>query len=338
MCIKTNKKELYETAIITSPIIALFECSVIALLTHQTVARFLVGVIVITILSLFIWLINIFVLNIENTTGAKTSWKRYTLSYMFLLIFFAFASITTDIISNESHTTPSVILQLTNILSLNAIVLIMVNNMIMRSQKSQTESELANLKIKHLEAEHQQLIQQLQPHFLFNSFSTLKSIIGTDTELAQEYLVKLSNFLRFTATAHQNTIIPLCEELEFTKNYIDLQQIRFEDALYYKISIPDNMISQFEIPVYALQSLVENAIKHNAFNNENTLKIDIVFDNGNLIVSNNKLPKPPGETKSGIGLNNLKKRYKLSTGQEINIEESSMNFRVTLKLISKRYD
>lgn len=331
-----NKKQIYKTAIITSPIIAVFDSSSIFFLTGQTITQFLIGVVTVTILSLIIWAINIFVLYVEESSQIKKNWKRYILSYLFLMVFVAFIIIATRSFWVEGKTTPSILFPLINAVSLNAIILIMTNNIVMRSQKSQTENELANLKIKHLEAEHQQLIQQLQPHFLFNSFSTLKSIIGTDTELAQDYLVKLSDFLRFTATAHENAIVPLYEELKFTKNYIDLQQIRFEDSLFYNISVPDNIIQQFEIPIYALQSLVENAIKHNAFNNENPLQIDITFVDKSLIVSNNKLPKPMNDIRSGIGLKNLKKRYMLGSGEEVIIEESSQKFTVTLKLISKK--
>lgn len=140
---------------------------------------------------------------------------------------------------------PSVFYPIINILALNTIVLILSNAILMRSRKMQTEAELANFKIKHLEAEHQQLIQKLQSHFLFNSISTLKSLIKNDAELAEEYLVKLSNFLRFTISAHENTVISLAEEVQFTSDYIELGYLLLTTYLVlFPITSVDNMGSR----------------------------------------------------------------------------------------------
>jgi len=127
----------------------------------------------------------------------------------------------------------------------------------------------------------------------------------------------------------------LSEELKFTQDYIELQKLRFEDSFYCYLTVPDDQISQYQIPVYALQSLVENAFKHNLFNFENPLKVSIELKDGLLIVSNNKMSKPlflDGERK-GVGLKNLNKRYQLIAGKEIDIKETQTEYIVTLKLI-----
>lgn len=228
---------------------------------------------------------------------------------------------------------PSVLFPIINILALNTIILILSNAIMLRSKKEQTEAELANLKIKHLEAEQQQLIQQMQPHFLFNSLSTLKSLIKNDTELAEEYLVKLSDFLRFTVSAHENTTVMLADELQFTSDYIDLQKIRFSGSFFCQMSIPEKCKTKYKIPVYALQTLVENAIKHNAFTEARPLNLGISFQDGFLIVSNNKIPKPTSVIGNGVGLKNLKKRYSSMSNDAVKIDETPQTFTVKIKLL-----
>jgi LytS/YehU family sensor histidine kinase len=120
---------------------------------------------------------------------------------------------------------PSLLFPLINSLALNTIILIIISSVVNRSKKEQSDKELAILKIKNLEAEQEQLVQQLQPHFLFNALSTLKSLINANAGQAEEYLVRLSDFLRFTISSHANKLVSLDEELKFAGNYIKLQQI-----------------------------------------------------------------------------------------------------------------
>jgi two-component system, LytTR family, sensor kinase len=335
------KMQLYKTAILSSPIMGAFELSPIFLLVKQPYPDFWLGLLFLSTLTFIIWLLNIYVIHIQESRKTKTV-ERYILSYLFSLLFCAFLWIISHfVLPNDNHQEkPSPFFPIINIITLNTIILIISNAIIARSKKEQTEKELADLRIKHLEAEQQQLIQQMQPHFLFNALSTLNSIISTDADLAKKYLVKLSNFLRFTVSAHENAIIPLTEELKFTQDYIDLQQMRFEDSFFCTISIPEEKTGRYNIPVYALQSLVENAIKHNLFNEERPLKLSIVLQDDSLIISNNKMTKTKSieNANEGVGLKNLKKRYLLSSGSDIVISETSQDFTVVLKLISKAYD
>ncbi|HPS61513.1 MAG TPA: histidine kinase [Bacteroidales bacterium] len=219
---------------------------------------------------------------------------------------------------------------------MNTIILILSNAIMMRSKKAQAEAELANLKIKQLEAEQQQLITQLQPHFLFNSLSTLKSLIKNDPALAEVYLVKLSDFLRFTVSAHENSTISLADEVRFTGDYIELQKIRFTGSFFCEILIPDDAQNTYRIPVYALQTLVENALKHNAFTELRPLRLKIQFQDGFITVTNNKIPRPVSAIGSGVGLKNLRKRFSLLTSQAIEIDDREDMFSVRMKLLNSR--
>ena len=306
-----NKNQLFRTALISSPIMAAFEISPVPfLVSSHTSFNFWYALLGLTLLSLVIWVLNILLISIEESKKPGKTWKRYILSYMLILMLFAIIWLITLFVASHEKPkdAPSVLYPIINILALNTIILILSNAIIMRSKKMQTEAELANFKIRHLEAEHQQLIQQLQPHFLFNSLSTLKSLIKNDADLAEEYLVKLSDFLRFTVSAHENTTVLLADEVQFTSDYIDLQKIRFSGSFFCLMSIPENCKKDYKIPVYALQTLVENAIKHNAFTETRPLNLSISFQDGFLMVSNNKIPKPMSVPGNGVGLKNLEKR------------------------------
>lgn len=332
------KNKLYRTALLSSPIMAAFELSPIFFLqTHEYQLNFWGSFATMTILTVITWGVNIYVINIWVKSGRKNNTEWYALSYIFTLLLFALFWVVLHLFPelDDSSNKPSIIFPIVNIFTLNTIILIMSNAIIARSKKEQVDKELAELKIKNLEAEQQALVGQMQPHFLFNALSTLSSIISTDPDLAKRYVIRLSDFLRYTISAHDHTLIPLSEELKFTQDYIELQKLRFENSFDYSLTVPQEQISQYQIPVYALQSLVENAFKHNSYSDEKPLKVRIELKDDLLIVSNNKMSKPislDGERK-GVGLKNLNKRYQLIVGNDIDIKDTQTEYTVTLKLI-----
>lgn len=332
-----NKKQLFKTALISSPLMAAFELSPIYFLRSSDLFKFsfVEMILVLTLFSLIIWTLNIQLISVKEKKRPGKQWIRYVFSYILTIMFLVIIMLIGHLFNyQKGPSAPSSPLYLViNILALNTIVLILSEGIVMRSKKMQTEAELANFKIKHLEAEHQQLIQQLQPHFLFNSLSTLKSLIKNDAELAEEYLVKLSDFLRFTISANENSIIILADEVQFASDYIELQMIRFSGTFFCQINIPEIFQREYKIPVYALQTLVENAIKHNSFTKYKPLKLDISFQDGYLIVSNNKIPKRTVEISNGVGLKNLEKRYSLMTNNAIEIIDIPCSFTVRIKLL-----
>jgi two-component system, LytTR family, sensor kinase len=332
------KKQLYKIALLSSPIIAAFEITPIFFLTKQPQNGFLYGMIGFTILTFIIWLPNIFVVSLQESKRWLRLWEQSVLSYSFTFLIVAFFFITDQFVTpNHSNDFPSPFLPVINIMSLNAIILIIANSIVANSKKNQTEKELAQLRIIHLETEQQQLIQQMQPHFLFNALSTLKSLIKKDAPLAEDYLIKLSDFLRYTVSAHEKNIIPLVEELQFTRDYIELQQIRFSGLFFCTISIPENILGRHTIPVYALETLVENTIKHNAFTEMTPLNVEIKYSEGYLVVSNNKIPKPQNRDNGGVGLKNLEKRYSaLKESDGIVIRDSPSDFLVKIKLLEQK--
>jgi len=328
------KKQLYRTAFISSPIMAMFALSPTFFLWENDVLFILKVVFHFSVISLFMWIVNIYFIEIFKSNKKNENWKRYLFSYLVAILIVAIFILIIKFSTPHRRKMHSIIFPFITAMALNTIILIISNSILIRSKKILADQELAILKIKNLEAEQQQLIQQLQPHFLFNALSTLKSLISTNSDLAEEYLLKLSDFLRVTISAHTNKLILLTDELKYTKDYIRLQQLRFPDSFFYEITIPEENINEYYIPVFALQTLVENAIKHNAFTEERPLKLFIKQLDNCIMVSNNKMPKLT-VSKGGVGLNNLDKRYSLICDEKIIVEETSDIFKVTIKLIQK---
>lgn len=313
---------------------AAFELSPAFFLTGDTKFSFLFAVIMVTMITVVLWSFNIYILLAFEEKADSKKWQRYFLSYLFAFLIIATFILFSDKIHPPDREAPSPLFPFINAAALNTIIHLIINSVVNRSKKEQVARELANLKIKNLEAEQQQLIRQLQPHFLFNALSTLKSLINTNTDQAEEYLVKLADFLRFSISSHNKELVDLGEELKFTGDYIKLQQIRFGASFQCELSIPEDIRHTTQLPVYALQTLVENAIKHNVFTDAKPLRLSIAFAEGYIEVRNNKIPKP-NEVKSGVGLENLNKRFTLLGSDKIRIVDEPDFFLVSVKLIPK---
>jgi len=218
-------------------------------------------------------------------------------------------------------------------LSSNSIILIMQDLLLLREKKVMIESENAQLKIKNIEATYNQLKQQIHPHFLFNSLNTLKTLIRKQPKDAEIYLKKLSDFLRASITLNNENIVKLSDELKFCLDYLELQKGRFGEALKYSVEIPEEVKSGF-VPVFSVQHLLENAIKHNSLTIENPLRIEVKYDNDRIIVSNNIQIKNLTEETTGRGLANLAERYRILSGDEIIFQSDDRHFSVSLKILN----
>lgn len=261
---------------------------------------------------------------------------RYVISYivgiaLYLILWHIFASY-------------AGILQRTNdnkwMMAYSMIAIIIVTILIMlqdytitRRIKIETDLENSRLETNSKEAENLILKQQIQPHFLFNSLSTLKSLINIDTVKSQTYLIHLSEFLRAAISHNKSFTATLEEELAICKNYLEMQKIRFGRALDWDIIIDDKYALTGLLPCLSLQPLVENAIKHNILTVEMPLKITITQKNKNVSVSNTINKKMYVENSTKSGLANLNERYYLLSGNHICIETFEDCFSVSLDFI-----
>lgn len=220
-------------------------------------------------------------------------------------------------------------------LAMNVFILILFELVLLRERKTSIETENALLKLAHSEARNALLQRQLNPHFLFNSLSTLRSLIKRSTANAESYIEKLSDMLRFSIHNTVKSIVPLGEEIDFCKYYLDLQKMRFGEALVFFIDIPDNLKEKTKVPTFSLQLLVENAIKHNVLTKEAPLHITITAhpDNNQVAVQHNHQPKSSAVQANETGLQNLSERYRLLNAPPIHIDKSNNFFTVKISLI-----
>jgi len=198
------------------------------------------------------------------------------------------------------------------------------------NQRQRVETQ--KLREQNLASELNALRAHVDPHFLFNSFNVLSGLIEEDTDKAQDFLSGLSKIYRYILEQRNEDTSTVEDELEFANRYLNLQRMRFEDGIELQTEI-DSALLQKRIPSLSLQLLLENAIKHNGFDANNTLVIDIKADQAYLTVSNNRKRRSDVNGSSKMGLQNIKDRYKLMSDKEIKIISDENRFTVQLPLI-----
>lgn len=192
--------------------------------------------------------------------------------------------------------------------------------------------EIEQLKQVNLRAQVIGLQQQLSPHFLFNSLSTLKGL--TPDETSKEFIMHLSTIYRYLIVSGERQIVTLSEELDFVKAYIFIQQKRFGAALQIQMDIPNQYLT-VQLPPLSVQLLIENAIKHNAFSHDSPLSVIVNIDaDQNLAVMNDRREKTKTPESLGLGLQNIRERYKLLLNKEIIVRSQPESFTVCLPLTS----
>lgn len=187
-------------------------------------------------------------------------------------------------------------------------------------------------KKENLLSQFETLKNQVNPHFLFNSLNVLSMLVMEDGEKAQEFISKLTKVYRYVLDYREMNLIPLSEELNFLENYLYLQKIRFESGLEVTLQIPAESLSKM-VPPLALQLLVENAIKHNIVSQNQPLEISITAQNNRLTISNNLQLRKKKPDSTGIGLDNLCRRYELLSEQKPEIQKSEKQYTVKLPLL-----
>lgn len=177
-----------------------------------------------------------------------------------------------------------------------------------RSQESiiraeRLESENAQIKFETLKS-------QLNPHFLFNSLNVLSSLIKKDSDKAQNFVDQFSSVYRYTLEVIEKPVVELREELDFAKSFMFLQKTRFDNTVTLELNVDASKLNYF-VPSLAVQTLFENAFKHNKASTESPLIIKVFVREDFLFVVNNLQLKIRGVESKGVGLSNLKKRYEL---------------------------
>lgn len=179
--------------------------------------------------------------------------------------------------------------------------------------------------------QYHQLKHQMNPHFLFNSLNSLDYLIHTDPEKASDYVKSLASLYRHFMNVCEEGTILLQEEVEFVQLYTQLLSQRFDNSLKVTIDVDKAYLNTRVIPC-CLQTLVENATKHNIVSKDKPLSIDITTEQGYLVVRNNLQPKVYKVASTGVGLKNISGQYKSLFGKDILINKSNDTFEVRLPI------
>ena len=184
-----------------------------------------------------------------------------------------------------------------------------------------------------LTQEFENLKGQLNPHFLFNCFNTLSSLIGENKKGAEAFLDELSKVYRYLLRTNQEGVATLESELKFINSYYQLLKTRHGDALHLQVEV-DRKYYSYLLPSLSLQLLIENAVKHNIVSRQQPLMIEIFTTSANqLVVNNNLQHKLKKESSTNIGLNNIRLKYKLMQQPGFQVVEGEKNFMVVLPLV-----
>jgi len=184
-------------------------------------------------------------------------------------------------------------------------------------------------------AKFESLKNQLDPHFLFNSLNVLTSLIGENPNQAEKFTTKLSKVYRYVLEQKDKDLISVEEELKFATSYMQLLQMRFEDAIEY--NVPKEVSDpELKIVPLSLQLLLENAVKHNVITSGNPLTISIYEERGYLVVENTVNPKASLEKSTKVGLKNIQQRYELISSNKVSIENDGKLFKVRLPLLTQK--
>ncbi len=218
-------------------------------------------------------------------------------------------------------------------LLISAVVLVSVYFLKVINDRQTIKIENEKLKTENLLSQFEMLKKQVSPHFFFNSLTSLKELISQEPHKAEEYINHLSLVMRYTLQNNESKTQSLKDELFVAESYLFLAKIRFENNL----RINKNIDPRFELhlmPALALQTLIENAIKHNEISKRHPLTINIeTTQKQSLKVRNNLQERITHEQSTGTGLINLSRQYKFLSGKDIVISKLNNEFSIELPLL-----
>lgn len=199
--------------------------------------------------------------------------------------------------------------------------------------KQTVEMENEKLKNENLTWQYNTLVNQVNPHFLFNSLNSLSMLVReSKNDDAVTYITRMSDTYRYIIDEGKAERTTVERELRFLEAYRYMLEIRYAGKLHIDIDV-DQEYYNYEMPPLSIQPLIENAVKHNTITSSLPLRIDITSEGDSIVVRNSIHPKLHPEESTGIGLENLSSRYELVVGRKIEITNNEREFIVRLPVI-----
>lgn len=210
---------------------------------------------------------------------------------------------------------------------------VMENLRALNKEKRKIERELIRKQSRLMQSQLHSLKEQINPHFLFNSLSTLSELIHINPEQADRFTTNLAETYRYILQNSEQDLVSLSAEITHIKNYLTLMQLRHGCNIFCDVA-EDCDTKDLAIPPFTLQPLVENAIKHNGRSAETPLYIRFSIDGNILTVKNNRIPQIVKPVSTGVGLSNISSRFRLCGYSPLKVTESADEFSVSIPLIS----
>jgi len=283
--------------------------------------------------SVIMWYVNIYMLN--RGAGKRRQHISYsrlmTVLAFGMIIMFGLAWIQQLILSHINFGPAMLMVEVRGIL-INLVCYMFLTLLQNNYAGQQVQLELEKVKSDNLGAQYELLKQQVNPHFLFNSLNTLKSMAETNDSETVDFVIKLSDFYRFTLESRKLDLISVQEEMKIIEAYLFLQKARFGDGITFSNGLKQEDLKSL-IPPFTMQLLVENCIKHNIVSQSKPLHIKIYSSEDGIIIENPVQLKMTSEESLGVGLDNIKMRYQHLLEKEIEIHSDEKNFKIKLPLI-----
>lgn len=313
--------------------------SVPQLASHQfNAAEAVVNAAITGCFAVLMWYFNIYTLSRKPEKKRKQSisyGKLLRSLAVGLVLMFGLAWVQQLILSHINFGPTMLMVEVRGIL-INLVFYMFLNLMQQNYENQHVNIELERIKSDNLAAQFELLKQQINPHFLFNSLNTLKAMVETGDKMAVDFILKLSNFYRFTLESRTLDLILVREEMEIVNAYLFLQSARFEGGFTFASQLTDRTLKTL-IPPFTLQLLVENSIKHNVVSLSRPLHI-IIGEEREYIIVENTLQIKRGEMNStGVGLKNIGLRYEHLVEKNVEIINDQKTFTIKLPLIYEHH-
>ena len=291
------------------------------------------------------WIANFTIVDFAYPNGKRSNrfnlfiYERIALSSLCAIVIFLFIGFTIDqtgllltqISGEKLYSLRAWTFMIIRVCFFNALFILIKYFYDSNREKQRMQAEVEILKRENILALHESLKQQLNPHFLFNSLNTLKSLVRQGKNQSLVFIDELASVYRYMLSHHGKDEVTIQEEINFLTSYLNLLKLRFGESIVTRMDIPHQYFS-FKMPPNTLQLLIENAVKHNVLSQSRPLHISIAVRGDYLIVENNLQIKASEDTSSHVGLSNINSRYKILKGKSIIVEKDEWSFRVLLPI------
>lgn len=288
------------------------------------------------VFSLFVWYYNMKTLPVYTSHEVARGFSLYPLIknlLVGLVVMFLLSYIQQLILTHINFGPVMLMFEVRGVL-INLTFYMFIHMLYQTYQNQRVSIELERTRMDNLAAQYELLRQQVNPHFLFNTLNTLKYMVESEDEHSVDFILKLSDFYRFTLENRKLDLIHLSEELKILEAYIFLLKARFEEGFEVNIRVEESLQKSM-IPPFTLQLLVENCIKHNVVAPNKPLYVEVYSENDFIVVKNNVQPKITPEASTGIGLENINERYNHLLNRNIDICPETSTFTVKLPVINE---